>query len=135
MRRSSSRTGPRLSIGTPRPLTPTTRSPHSTRTARRWVAIVACTRPRTDRLRQANIKLEAYGSAILDANKAIELDPNNVKVRAGFPSLARRATYRTRRHTTAAPPRTPRYSTTERRSETGSSLSRKRPTTMWPRCA
>ncbi|KAF2118964.1 Metallo-dependent phosphatase-like protein [Lophiotrema nucula] len=28
---------------------------------------------------QANIKLEAYGSAIIDADKAIELDPNNVK--------------------------------------------------------
>ncbi|OJD29196.1 serine threonine protein phosphatase ppt1 [Diplodia corticola] len=28
---------------------------------------------------QANIKLEAYGFAVVDANKAIELDPNNVK--------------------------------------------------------
>jgi serine/threonine-protein phosphatase 5 len=28
---------------------------------------------------QANIRLEAYGSAIIDATKAIELDPNNVK--------------------------------------------------------
>jgi serine/threonine-protein phosphatase 5 len=29
---------------------------------------------------QANIKLEAYGFAVADAEKAIELDPNNVKV-------------------------------------------------------
>jgi serine/threonine-protein phosphatase 5 len=29
----------------------------------------------------ANIKLEAYGYAIADASKCIELDPNNVKVR------------------------------------------------------
>ena len=29
---------------------------------------------------QANIKLESYGLAIIDADKAIELDPNNVKV-------------------------------------------------------
>ena len=33
---------------------------------------------------QANIKLEAYGYAVQDADKAIELDPNNVKV-AFFP--------------------------------------------------
>lgn len=32
-------------------------------------------------LSQANIKLEAYGFAIADATKAIELDPANVKVR------------------------------------------------------
>lgn len=30
---------------------------------------------------QANIKLEAFGYAIADATKGIELDPNNVKVR------------------------------------------------------
>ena len=30
---------------------------------------------------QANIKLEAYGYALADATKAIELDPNYVKVR------------------------------------------------------
>lgn len=30
---------------------------------------------------KANIKSEAYGSAIIDATKAIELDPNFVKVR------------------------------------------------------
>ena len=29
---------------------------------------------------QANIKLESYGYAIQDADKAIELDPGNVKV-------------------------------------------------------
>lgn len=29
---------------------------------------------------QANLKLEAYGYAIVDATKAIELDPNYVKV-------------------------------------------------------
>jgi serine/threonine-protein phosphatase 5 len=35
--------------------------------------------PPTNRSVQANIKLEAYGLAIIDADKAIELDPNNVK--------------------------------------------------------
>ena len=30
---------------------------------------------------QANIKLESYGLAVADADKALELDPNNVKVR------------------------------------------------------
>ena len=30
---------------------------------------------------QANIKLEAYGYAVADADKAIALDPTNVKVR------------------------------------------------------
>jgi serine/threonine-protein phosphatase 5 len=30
---------------------------------------------------QANIKLEAYGYAIADASKAIELNPNFIKVR------------------------------------------------------
>jgi serine/threonine-protein phosphatase 5 len=35
---------------------------------------------------QANIKLESYGLAVQDADKAIELDPNNVKVRSYRPS-------------------------------------------------
>lgn len=34
----------------------------------------------TDLNSQANIKSEAYGYAIADATKAIELDPDNVKV-------------------------------------------------------
>ena len=38
-----------------------------------------CTRPLTDS-GQANIKLEAYGYAIADATKAIEIDPSYIKV-------------------------------------------------------
>jgi hypothetical protein len=34
-----------------------------------------------DQVSQANIKLEAYGFAIADATKALEIDPDNVKVR------------------------------------------------------
>lgn len=30
---------------------------------------------------QANIKLESYGLSIADAGKALELDPDNIKVR------------------------------------------------------
>ena len=33
---------------------------------------------------QANIKLEAYGYAIADASKALELDKNYIKVRPSF---------------------------------------------------
>jgi hypothetical protein len=29
---------------------------------------------------KANIKLESYGLSIADATKALELDPNNIKV-------------------------------------------------------
>lgn len=36
---------------------------------------------------QANIKLESYGLAVIDADKAIELDPNNVKVRSYRPAV------------------------------------------------
>ncbi len=37
--------------------------------------------------RQANIKLEAYGYAIADATKAIELDESYVKVSDGYLEL------------------------------------------------
>jgi hypothetical protein len=55
---------------------------------------------------QTYIKLEQYGYAIQDADTAIELDPNNVKVlytRTHFDSIAAHGNFR---HFTAAPQRT-----------------------------
>lgn len=44
--------------------------------------------PHTDITFQAHIKLENYGLAIADATKAIELDPNFVKVRRCPPAAS-----------------------------------------------
>jgi len=62
---------------------------------------------------QTYIKLEQYGYAIQDADKAIALDPNNVKVRplsrhaAAAAAAASPPTHRPARPTTAAPRPTP----------------------------
>jgi hypothetical protein len=40
---------------------------------------------------QAYLKTEAYGYAIADATKAIELDPKFVKVRNQYPKNSRRS--------------------------------------------
>lgn len=50
-------------------------------TNRAQVCSLDRTRATTYLVRQANLKVEAYGFAVADADKAIELDPNNVKVR------------------------------------------------------
>ncbi|KAF2742995.1 hypothetical protein M011DRAFT_248978 [Sporormia fimetaria CBS 119925] len=84
---------------------------------------------------QAHIKLEAYGFAVQDANKAIELNPNNVKVLSPDEhSLARTALTKARRTTAAHLPTRP-SSTTATPSETGSWWSRKHQTTPMQRCA
>jgi hypothetical protein len=54
---------------------------------------------------QTYIKLEQYGYAIQDADTAIELDPNNVKVLYTRTHLDNSPAHDTFRHSTAAPPR------------------------------
>ena len=56
---------------------------------------------------QAHIKLEAFGLAIADATKAIELDSNNVKVRHTFGRLGHVETHNWIRLITGAPSRIP----------------------------
>lgn len=56
-------------------------SQHIIQTELRYRWIQSLTAARVTNSAQANIKSEAYGYAIADATKAIELDPNFVKVR------------------------------------------------------
>lgn len=56
---------------------------------------------------QAQIKLEAYGYGVADASKAIELDPNFVKVRNPSMNDPVTALLTTRRHIGDEPPHTP----------------------------
>jgi stage V sporulation protein SpoVS len=57
-----------------------TRNPLTIRTEHRYVSTSGSLAARVTNSAKANIKSEAYGYAIADATKAIELDPNFVKV-------------------------------------------------------
>lgn len=82
-RRSPTTTGSRRSTFTQRQSSWIQRCQHTIQIGLRYSCDISPARgaARVTKFLQANIKSEAYGYAIADATKAIELDPNFVKVR------------------------------------------------------